>query len=89
MSYAICATENLSYPDGMDGNISEFRTGIIDYFEVGGRPAVMERSSGRLWIWTTDHWDSTTVAADASSQSITQEDFVHRFPFAALALLDI
>ena len=64
---------------------------VLDFFEIDDRPVVVNRNSDAGWVWSVGAWqgDNTLVERCYSQgRSLSQEVFVHRFPYAALALLD-
>ena len=64
---------------------------ILDFYEVDDLPVAINRQSNEGWVWDDGSWTSDpslTLISYTEDLQITQDDFVHRFPGAALALLD-
>lgn len=73
-----------------DMNPSNSDTLILDFYEVGGRPVAINPLSHTGWVWDDGFWtsDPTLVRSSYShGVKLSQDDFVHRFPGAALSLL--
>lgn len=67
-------------------------TPVLDYFEVDERPVVVDRRGDAGWIWSQGSWQSTPDLVEKSytiGHSLTQDAFVSKFPYAALALLEV
>lgn len=72
----------------IEGNESE---PVFDYFEVDDRPVVIDRRKDAGWIWSQGSWQEVPDLAEKSYSaglSMTQDAFVSKFPYAALALLE-
>lgn len=64
---------------------------ILDFYEVDERLVAINRLSHEGWVWDEGLWRSDLNLAqvsDTQGKHLSQDDFVHRFPGAALALLD-
>lgn len=64
---------------------------MFDYFEVDERPVVIDRRKDAGWIWSQGSWQDVPGLVEKSYStgiSMTQNAFVGRFPYAALALLE-
>ena len=65
---------------------------IFDFFELEERAVVVNRNSDVGWVWSVGAWqgDNSLVERCYSDGNPLSEDaFVQRFPYAALALLDV
>lgn len=63
---------------------------ILSFYVVNGRPVVIDGLSHEGWVWQGGSWTSDLGLAQISFTKgfpLTQDDFVHRFPDAAMALL--
>lgn len=66
-------------------------TPVFDFFEIDERPVVVNRNSDAGWVWSLGAWQGDNSLVErcySQGQSLSQDAFVHRFPYAALALLD-
>jgi hypothetical protein len=64
---------------------------VFDYFEVEERPVVIDRRKDAGWIWSQGSWQEVEGLAEKSYSaglSMTQDAFVSKFPYAALAFLE-
>ena len=64
---------------------------ILNFYVVEGRPVMINGLTHEGWVWQGGSWTSDLGLAQKSftkGLSLSQDDFVHRFPDAALALLD-
>lgn len=64
---------------------------MFDYFEVDERPAVIDRRKDAGWVWSQGSWQDVPGLAEkwySTGFSMTQDAFVSKFPYAALALLE-
>ena len=76
----------------MDDGLCQRRDSpIFDFFEVDERPVIINRNSDMGWVWRLGAWqedNSLIRRCYTQGRSFSQEAFVRRFPYAALALLD-
>ncbi|MBL4858493.1 MAG: hypothetical protein JKY36_04755 [Erythrobacter sp.] len=64
---------------------------ILNFYALEGRPVVIDGLSHEGWVWQGGSWTSDLGLAQKSFTKglpLSQDDFLHRFPDAALALLD-
>lgn len=64
---------------------------ILKFYAIDERPVAIDRLSQVAWAWDEGSWTSDPSLApisDTQGVQLSQDDFVHRFPHAALALLD-
>ena len=65
---------------------------IFDFFELDERAVVINRSSDAGWVWSKGAWQEDNSLVErcyAQGGSLSEDAFVHSFPYAALALLDV
>lgn len=64
---------------------------MLDFFAIDDRPVVINRGAEIGWMWREGSWKGDADLADtiyAEGERLSETDFVHRFPYAALALLE-
>ena len=64
---------------------------ILDFYEIDERLVAVNRLSHEVWVWDDSSWrsDASLIqVSETQGKHLSQDDFVHRFPGAALALLD-
>lgn len=64
---------------------------ILDFFEVDETPVVVDRASDTAWVWRQGGWQASASMVEQSylrGTRISQNNFVQRFAYAALALLE-
>lgn len=65
---------------------------VFDYFELDDLPVVIDRQGDCGWMWSRGAWQNDVglpAKCYSAGQALTQDAFVHKFPYAALALLDV
>lgn len=64
---------------------------ILNFYVVEGRPVVIDGITHEGWVWEGGSWIKDLDLAQISFRKgwlLSQDDFVRRFPQAAMALLD-
>ena len=65
---------------------------VFDFFEIDERPVVVNRKDDVSWIWSKGDWqrnDGLIAKCYAHGHALSEDAFVQRFPYAALALLEL
>lgn len=64
---------------------------ILSFYVINGRPVAIDGLSHEGWVWEGCSWTRDLGLAQVCFTTgfpLTQDDFVHRFPDAAMALLN-
>lgn len=67
-------------------------SGPIDFFEIDGHPVLVYRGSDEAWTWSRGDWCPYEGSIDkgyVDGLQLTHERFAAKYPYAALAFLEI